>query len=90
MELIASLLSVAVLFLAWLLTVRKFSTLHLPPLRHALGALVGMVTMFVVVAMFVFIGFIAPHGKDVTALDADKEPSAALMQPLISVVTAQV
>lgn len=89
MELIASLLSVAVLFLAWLLTVRKFSTLHLP-LRHALGALVGMVTMFVVVAMFVFIGFIAPHGKDVTALDANKEPSAALMQPLISVVTAQV
>lgn len=89
MELIAILLSVAVLFLVWLLTVRKFSTLHFP-LRHALGALVGMVVMFVVAAMFVFMGFIAPHGTDATALETHKDPSAALIQPLISVVATQV
>lgn len=57
---IAILLSVAVFILVWLYTVKKLSTMH-AVLRHSLGALVGLVVMFVVIVIFFFIGVLAPQ-----------------------------
>lgn len=68
MDIIASVLSVSALIAAWLYAVKQLSTVHVA-LRHALGALVGLVAMFVVVLMFVFIGVFAPQGQNAAALD---------------------
>ena len=57
---IAILLSVAVFILVWLYTVKKLSSMH-AALRHALGALVGLVAMFVAIVIFFFIGVLAPQ-----------------------------
>lgn len=62
---------------AWLYTVKQLSTVG-ALLRHSLGALVGAVTLLVVVLMFVFIGVIAPQGKNSAAAAMQAEPVAAM------------
>ncbi len=77
MELIASIFSFIAFIAAWLYTVKQLSTVS-ALLRHSLGALVGAVTLLVVVLMFVFIGVIAPQGKHSAAAAMQAEPVAAM------------
>lgn len=77
MEILASVLSFAALVGAWLYAVKQLPTVHVA-LRHALGAIVGLVAMFIVVLTFVFIGVFAPQGQSSAALDSSIDSFAVV------------
>lgn len=88
MEILASVLSFAALVGAWLYAVKQLPTVH-AALRHALGATVGLVAMFIVAMMFVFIGVFAPKGQNAAAPENAVSPSVALLESLQAPIQAQ-
>lgn len=88
MEILASVLSFAALVGAWLYAVKQLSTVH-AALRHALGAMVGLVAMFIVAMMFVFIGVFAPQGQNAAASGNAASPSVELLESLQAPIQAQ-
>lgn len=88
LEILASVLSFAALVGAWLYAVKQLPTVHVA-LRHALGAMVGLVAMFIVVLSFVFIGVFAPQGQNTAASGNAVSPSVALLESLQAPVKAQ-
>ncbi len=79
MEFIAIPVCIAAFFLGWLYSIKTLATLD-TFLRHFISILVGAVTLLMAVAIFIFIGVIAPQGKNATVAEAKKDPSALLLE----------